>query len=218
MPSKLSRAAEWLRDGGGWPPDVRPTQIDRADVARLRDDLADRLRPAAPKQVLTALMTLMLHFPRPDYSQGQAKAVCLDMAQDFADVPADIVEEACREWRRTEKWFPRPAELLLRAQAMVKRRRDALADVNRVLARLERAASPPQRGNNFVAVDAAGAERKLADYIAGLRARAQAEEEAHRPAASDYLNPVRPWQREGWTPSADAPRLDDLETEEGEPA
>ena len=30
----------------------------------------------------------------------------------LADEPADTVQAAVREWMRTEKWFPKPAELI----------------------------------------------------------------------------------------------------------
>jgi len=193
VPSKLSRAAEWLTDGGSWPPDVKPSDIDKRGAVVLRDSLVSSLNGATPQTVITMLTQLMLHYPRPDFTDGQARQVCMDMAQDFAHVPGDIMAEACREWRRTEKWFPRTSELLAKADAMLGARKRALRDVERVLNAIDR---PVTKGDNFTAADASEAERKLSEYLAGLKGRAQAE--VTPPGPSDYANPVRPWNRPGW--------------------
>ena len=195
MPSKLSRAAAFLGEGGGWPPDVKPADIDVRQAETLRDAITNALRSAPASRIIQVLTALMLHYPRPDFTQEQAKAVCLDMAHDFREMPADILEQACRDWRQTEKWFPRTSELLAKANAMLKERQDALADVNRVLVRLK---SPPKQGDNFTEVTSSEAEAKLASYLAGLRTRVQAETVERDTAPSDYANPVRPWQRPGW--------------------
>ena len=61
-------------------------------------------------------------------------------------MPPDILAEACTIWRRTEKWFPRPGELLALTGPMIRKRRTALADVSRVIDRLDGRAA---KGNNF---------------------------------------------------------------------
>ena len=172
MPSKISRAAEWLTDGSSWPPDVKPADIDRRGAVVLRDSLIASLERASPQTIITMLTQLMLHYPRPDFTDGQAKQVCLDMAQDFADVPADIMAEACREWRRTEKWFPRPAELLAKTRELLEARQRALRDVGRVLSALDR--PPPAKGDNFTSSD----EDSMALFrkkLAALKASVDAE-------------------------------------------
>ena len=195
MPSNLSRAAAFLSEGGGWPPDVRPSDIDVRQAEALRDSLTHALRSAPPARIIQVLTALMLHYPRPDFTQEQAKAVCLDMAHDFRECPPDIFEQACRDWRQTEKWFPRTAELLAKANALLTERKDALADVNRVLARLK---TPPKQGDNFTEADAAEAHAKLRSYLDGLKSRCQADAVERDVGANDYANPVRPWQRPGW--------------------
>jgi len=200
VPSKLLRAAEWLTDGGSWPPDVKPADIDKRTAYALRDSLKASLTGATAQTIIAMLTQLMLHYPRPDFTDGQARQVCLDMADDFAEVPGDIMAEACREWRRTEKWFPRPSELLAKARGMVEDRKRALRDVERVLNALDKPRAT--KGDNFTEADASEAEAKLAAYLAGLNSRVQAETVEVGP--SDYANPVRPWQRPGWKPRGDA--------------
>lgn len=213
VPSKLSRAAEWLTDGGSWPPDVKPSDIDKRGAVVLRDSLVASLNGATPQTVITMLTQLMLHYPRPDFTDGQARQVCMDMAQDFAGVPSDIMAETCREWRRTERWFPRTSELLAKANAMVEARKRALRDVRRVLDAIDRPAPP--KGDNFTALDIDTEEARIKQFLAGLSERANAERGV--PGPSDYANPLRPWQRPGWKPSADAPKLDMPETKGATP-
>lgn len=208
MPSKLSRAAEWLADGGPWPPDVKADDIDVRAAEALRISLIDALRPAPAARIIQLLTGLMLHFPRPDFSQEQAKMVCMDMAQDFAELPLDIFEEACRAWRQTEKWFPRTAELLAKAQALLAVRKSALRDVQRVLAALTKPAKPKD-GENFTGFDEAAEEARIQTYLAGLAERCRHDTPDRGP--SDYANPVRPWNRPGWVPNPKAPKLADPE-------
>ena len=191
MPSKLSRAAEWLTDGGSWPPDVKPADIDKRGAVALRDSLIASLGRATPQTIITILTQLMLHYPRPDFTDGQAKQVCLDMAQDFADVPADIMAEACRDWRRNEKWFPRPAELLAKTKDLLDARKRALQDVNRVLSALERPAVA--KGDNFTRSD----EESMALFrtkLAALGRRVQAEREEH---SAENMDRAREIERTG---------------------
>jgi hypothetical protein len=165
LPSKIARAAEWLKDGH-WPPDVRASQIDRAEAAELRTALQNKLNPATPHQIVGALLALAVNFYRPDFSEAQAKIIVNQQLDDFADVPADILAEACTTWRRTEKWFPKPSELLALTGPMLRKRRDALADVSRVMDRIE---GRSRSGDNFQPLTGEQ-EGSMAALIARLKA------------------------------------------------
>lgn len=67
-----------------------------------------------------------------DMSETEARLVFEDYAADLSTVPADLIEGAINDWRRTQKWFPSIAELLAVVESDWANRR-------RYLARLEAA-------------------------------------------------------------------------------
>lgn len=114
---------------------------------------------------------------------------------DLSHVPPAVLSRACGAWRRSgERFYPTSGQLL-KLCSDDEQWREALT-LRKGLGRLK--AATPERGDNFVAGDASEAERKLSDYLAGLRRRVQADQVTKDEGANDYANPVRPWQRPGW--------------------
>ena len=56
-------------------------------------------------------------------SGGEMEIALETMADDLADMPADIVVRAIGFWRRNEKWRPTPSELRHEAEGEVRYRR-----------------------------------------------------------------------------------------------
>lgn len=157
---------------------MKARDIDRAEANDLRAQLESALTPGRPSAIAASLTSLALNYHRPDFTAEQAAIIVNQQLDDFADVPADILAEACTTWRRTEKWFPKPSELLALTGPMLRKRRDALADVNRVMDQIE---GRGRSGDNFQPLTAEQ-EGTMAALIARLKASTQDEPEPPRAA------------------------------------
>jgi hypothetical protein len=186
MPSRIWRAGSFLIDGG-WPKDVRREDLDPEQVSRLLNDLTQSLKGAAPMEIGGLLESLSIQFWTQDFGRDEARALARQWAEDFAHVPGDILAEACRIWRRTETWFPKPAELLAVVKPLLDRRRDALKHATAVHNALNRA--PKQ-------VEAAASNETEDELIERVLARSRALRERHRAEiAAEHTDPSSDAQR-----------------------
>ena len=73
--------------------------------------------------VAIQLSRLAIHYYRPDFTEGQAKALMQDMVEDLSEFRPDQIENAIRDWRRDpeKRFFPRAAELAQIIRASCKR-------------------------------------------------------------------------------------------------
>lgn len=88
-------------------------------VPALRSYIAEidgLLSPADPGEAAALLLRLFAHYPQPNLKIGghdASELIMDDWLSDVADVPADILAEACAAWRRSRaNWRPTPGQLL----------------------------------------------------------------------------------------------------------
>lgn len=86
---------------------------DMPSLIQICDELQDSLRPASRTEIVRHVGALSLHYPQPDLPEAAHATRWDDWLSDFAEVPADILEAACRDWRRSaERFAPSPGQLL----------------------------------------------------------------------------------------------------------
>lgn len=95
----------------------------RPAVERAKNALEMRLAPARREVVIALLIRLAVQWPEVSKDPQAFGMRVADMAEDLADFSAEAIAAACVDWRRTENWYPKSADLrgkLLTAQAFDK--------------------------------------------------------------------------------------------------
>lgn len=70
------------------------------------------LTPATVEQIAMSIEALALHFPTLRRTEAEHRIVAHHWADDLAGWPADLIEEACRQWRNSSKdRFPTAGQL-----------------------------------------------------------------------------------------------------------
>lgn len=122
------RLVRFPDDGHGWDGCYVPTAPRewtpeaRAAWNDARDAVARLCAPAGEPAVIAELAKLSVAQARRDAADTDKRALLAVMAEDLAEFPADIVSHACTRWRRRERWFPTPAELIDECQRLARRR------------------------------------------------------------------------------------------------
>lgn len=144
-------AVAWLRSRLNWQPNMRLVTFpddgygwDGCAVPRppavwtdeARESWADALHqiqrlcePGGEAVVLAELAKLRVTMAHRNGGAIDERALLAVMAEDLAEYPADVVRAASTAWRRREKWFPTPGELIAECKALARHRyamRDAL--------------------------------------------------------------------------------------------
>jgi len=88
------------------------------------------------------LTGLSLHFWQPDRPKEHIRALIEDYVEDLRHLPADILDETVRIWRRTGEWFPKVAQLLAIADPLLAKRRKELHKLERVAGFLDAKPAP----------------------------------------------------------------------------
>ena len=82
------------------------------------------LESSTPDHVMAELTKLAIVVRMPN--DVDAAPMLRLYLEDLAEYPPDVLAEACRQWRRTEKFFPTIAELIALMRPRVAHRRDML--------------------------------------------------------------------------------------------
>ncbi len=99
-----------------------PDRVRLLEEAKTLLDAA--LFPATAKEIGGHVGTLMLHYPPRTLSPSDRRIVAEDWLSDFGDVPADILQAACQQWRRSPNTYaPTPGHLLELAKPPLETRR-----------------------------------------------------------------------------------------------
>lgn len=118
----------------------RPT-TEQAETLRMARPAFERsLTPAEPKAAAVLIEGLRLHYPAQKLNESEAELVAADWLEDFDHVPLDVLEHACRRWRRSPARFaPSPGQLLAFAEPLIEARQVGLRRIDTFLERFERA-------------------------------------------------------------------------------
>jgi hypothetical protein len=84
------------------------------------------MRPATTREIAVILGRLAIHFPPPDRPPEHHEIAFEDYAEDLGEYPAAVLGEVTRNWRRTEKWWPKVCELREKCDALLFRYRKQL--------------------------------------------------------------------------------------------
>jgi hypothetical protein len=96
------RQKQWV------PRELQPSE--REDVQRCLDLIEARLVPA-PREVIIALVARAMVHDHRDRSEREIAMICEDYADDLTGYSEAHIASAIKEHRRTNNWFPKPAEL-----------------------------------------------------------------------------------------------------------
>lgn len=82
------------------------------------------LKPATIDQVAASIEALSVFHHEPKRDAAAHRVWVRGWVEDFKKFPADIIEEACRQWRRNSNPFmPKPGQLLAIAEPLLEQRR-----------------------------------------------------------------------------------------------
>jgi hypothetical protein len=94
---------------------------ERAALAALIPAYEQALAPASERGCKRAIGKVALAFPASKVSDDEAEARLELYAEALADVPADVLAEACMAVVREARFFPTPAEIRAKCGSLAKR-------------------------------------------------------------------------------------------------
>ena len=115
--------ADWqARAHESFPPSLSRAQA--AEVAVALHEAREAMKPAGPESVATQLLRLAAVLAMAD--RAATETMIEVYVEDLEHVPADLLVDACRRWRRRERFFPTISELLALVDGGLKERRNRL--------------------------------------------------------------------------------------------
>lgn len=102
-------------------------RVSNGELASL--DASAKWQGATNEELATALALAFTGLKERAKDPADVKAEMKLLMHDLSEFPGEIVMEACREWRHTEKFTPTPAEL----RAKCKKRMRAMTDLRRAI-------------------------------------------------------------------------------------
>jgi hypothetical protein len=105
-----------------------PAHVDQDDLPAIRsavDQLNVFLETSDPREVANPVYALLLHYKDArQLSKEEEMSLAGDWIEDMSDYPAWAVADACRSWRRTRKWPPKPCEIIELCETAIAQHRD----------------------------------------------------------------------------------------------
>lgn len=120
-------------------PDWVPPPIDdmlNSQAKLFQQQLEGHLAPADGGRIGFAVGKFLAHRWRgrqDDISPEVQEALILDWVEDLAEMPMWAIENAIREWRRTQSWAPTIADIRIRCEREVEDDRRSLRLIERLL-------------------------------------------------------------------------------------
>ena len=132
-PSELNaRQAGWQAEvHKSFPPSLSEAQA--AEVVVALREAREAMKPAGPEAVATQLLRLAAVLAMAD--RAATETMIEVYVEDLEHVPADLLADACRQWRRRERFFPTISELLALVDGPLTERRSrlfVLAELNSI--------------------------------------------------------------------------------------
>lgn len=87
-------------------------------VERAKADLESRLAPGRREIIIALLIRLAVQWPEKSKDPQAFGMLVADMAEDLAEFSESQIAAACVEWRRTENWWAKVADLRSRLLTM----------------------------------------------------------------------------------------------------
>lgn len=117
----IDEKLDWADDA--WRlPDRVPAEM-RPLLPAMIGEYQTAMQPANPREIAVVLGQLAVHFWHPDRPAEHHRMLFDDYISDLSEYPIGVIAEAARDWRRTERWWPKLAELRERCDAILRRRR-----------------------------------------------------------------------------------------------
>ena len=124
---------------GNWVPPVALSEDQASELEGALAKFAQLLEPAQPDAARELLSRLAMNLRLEAMPEKAWRMHLDDFVADLGDVPDDLIAEACRLWRRREKFWPTISEFLALVEPELARRRRTF----RRLEVLTRVASDP---------------------------------------------------------------------------
>lgn len=100
---------------------------DRRAMEQAGADLRASLRPAEAAEIATLIESLSVMYPQQSRTEADDRMRAKAWIADLAEYPADAIEAACIEWRRSDTpWMPTPGQLIAKIEPIVSHRRTLL--------------------------------------------------------------------------------------------
>jgi len=90
----------------------------RGEVEQALAEVDGELIPATPTEIVTLLGQLLVVLPSEKLNAMQEKQKFAAYLSDLAPYPAAVLEQAIATHRQTQKWFPKPAEIIKHADPL----------------------------------------------------------------------------------------------------
>lgn len=119
------------------------TPAEREQLAALVPSYEAALKPAKPEYIERSIGMLAVAFPGAKVSDSEAKVRLGLYIQGLADVPGDLLANACRETIQTCTFFPTVAELRKRCKDLYSRQ-FRLARIKHLIAKHDREWREPE--------------------------------------------------------------------------
>lgn len=113
--------------GDRWHMPERVPDEARPVLPRLISDYERAMRLVTPQETAVILGGLAVLFPLPDRPPEHHQLAFGAYVEDLSEYPAAVLTEVARDWRRTERWWPKIVELRERCEALQQQRRKELA-------------------------------------------------------------------------------------------
>lgn len=113
---------------------------------------------------------LATHHPMRDMDRASSEIWARDWLADLADVPLDILEAACAEWRRNASpWMPKPGQLLAIITPILNHRKALKRRATAIVAEQAEKKRAPESDAPHRPERQAGIHEGLSDLASALR-------------------------------------------------
>jgi hypothetical protein len=104
-------------------------------LIKARDEMEAKLMPARISDILTVLARLRFHYPTAGMNEKQFSYLLEDYVEDLSIYPIDLINDACKAYRRDGKhqFFPKIGELLTLIKEHWYPRRSRLQRINTLI-------------------------------------------------------------------------------------
>lgn len=107
--------------------------VDIEALAERAQELKSYLSPASKADILARILSLLSHYKGETHAPQIEQIIANDWAQDVGDYPLWAINEAARQWRRTQKFRPQISEFIERCESLIADARDELKAIMAIL-------------------------------------------------------------------------------------